>query len=157
MNDDPTELLKKHGKTFNFARLFLGSKTGLAAARLYRFCRIVDDIADESPNPDIAKVKLNSLKESIIHNTPDHPVVKDFLVLCEEYQIDYKFIDNQEFLQTHKNNLIVNVFDKGGLSMENRDNSTPIIESYNAFVVKMKLALLSNCGFANYDINANNT
>ncbi len=46
MSDDPTELLKKHGKTFNFARLFLGSETGLAAARLYRFCRIVDDIAD---------------------------------------------------------------------------------------------------------------
>lgn len=76
--------------------------------------------------------------------------------LCEEYQIDYKFVDNQEFLRTRKNDLIVHIFDKGGLSMENRDNSTPIIESYNAFVVKMKLALLSNCGFANYDINANN-
>jgi len=88
MNDDPTELLKKHGKTFNFARLFLGSKTGLAAARLYRFCRIVDDIADESPDPEIAKVKLNDLKESIVQNTADHPVVKDFLRLCEEYQIE---------------------------------------------------------------------
>ena len=88
MNDDPTELLKRHGKTFNFARLFLGSKTGIAAARLYRFCRIVDDIADESPDPDIAKVKLNDLKESISKNTANHPVVEDFLRLCEEYQID---------------------------------------------------------------------
>ena len=88
MNDDPTELLKKHGKTFNFARLFLGSKTGLAAARLYRFCRIVDDIADESPDPEIAKVKLNDVKESIVQNTADHPVVNDFLRLCEEYQIE---------------------------------------------------------------------
>ena len=88
MNDDPTELLKKHGKTFNFARLFLGSKTGIAAARLYRFCRIVDDIADESPDPDIAKVKLNELKVSIAQNAANHPVVEDFLSLCEEYQID---------------------------------------------------------------------
>ncbi|MFT6284751.1 MAG: phytoene synthase [Arenicella sp.] len=88
MNDDPTELLKRHGKTFNFARLFLGSKTGIAAARLYRFCRIVDDIADESPDPDIAKVKLNDLKDSISQNTANHPVVEDFLRLCEEYQID---------------------------------------------------------------------
>ncbi|MFQ3237643.1 MAG: phytoene synthase [Paraglaciecola sp.] len=88
MNHDPTELLKKHGKSFNFARLFLGSKTGLAAARLYRFCRIVDDIADESPEPEIAKVKLNDLKESIAQNTANHPVVKDFLKLCEEYQIE---------------------------------------------------------------------
>lgn len=88
MNDDPTELLKKHGKTFNFARLFLGSDTGIAAARLYRFCRIVDDIADESPNPDIAKIKLDELKVSITQNSATHPVVDDFLKLCEEYQID---------------------------------------------------------------------
>jgi phytoene synthase len=90
MNNDPTELLKKHGKTFNFARLFLGSKTGLAAARLYQFCRIVDDIADESPDPEIAKIKLDELKESIAQNIADHPVVEDFLRLCEEYQIERK-------------------------------------------------------------------
>jgi phytoene synthase len=88
MTDDPTELLKKHGKTFNFARFFLGKETGIAAARLYRFCRIVDDIADESPDPDIAKVKLDELKQSITQNTASHPVVEDFLRLCEEYQID---------------------------------------------------------------------
>ena len=88
VNDDPTELLKKHGKTFNFARLFLGQKTGIDAARLYRFCRIVDDIADESPDPDIAKVKLQALRESITQGTTSHPVVQDFLSLCDEYQID---------------------------------------------------------------------
>ena len=88
MKDDPTELLKKHGKTFNFARLFLGKKTGIAAARLYRFCRIVDDIADESPDPNVAKLKLDELKQSIAKNTSTHPVVEDFLRLCEEYQID---------------------------------------------------------------------
>ena len=88
MKDDPTELLKKHGKTFNFARLFLGKKTGIAAARLYRFCRIVDDIADESPDPDMAKVKLDELKQSIAHKSASHPVLEDFLRLCEEYQID---------------------------------------------------------------------
>lgn len=90
MSDDPTELLKKHGKTFNFARLFLGSETGLAAARLYRFCRIVDDIADESPDSKIAKINLDELKNSITQNTASHLVVKDFLKLCEEYGIDRK-------------------------------------------------------------------
>ena len=88
MSDDPTELLKKHGKTFNFARLFLGSETGLAAARLYRFCRIVDDIADESPDPKVAKLNLDDLKNSITQNTASHLVVKDFLRLCEEYDIN---------------------------------------------------------------------
>jgi phytoene synthase len=90
MSDDPTELLKKHGKTNNFARLFLGSETGLAAARLYRFCRIVDDIADESPDSKIAKINLDELKNSITQNTASHLVVKDFLKLCEEYGIDRK-------------------------------------------------------------------
>ena len=88
MQDDPTQLLKKHGKTFNFARLFLGHKTGIAAARLYRFCRIVDDIADESPDADIAKTELQALRESITQGTASHPVVQDFLTLCDEYQID---------------------------------------------------------------------
>jgi phytoene synthase len=91
VNDDPTELLKKHGKTFNFARLFLGSETGLAAARLYRFCRIIDDIADESPDLQIAKLKLGELKYSITQNTTDHPIVEDFLRLCEEYKIDRNY------------------------------------------------------------------
>ena len=33
---------------------------------------------------------------------------------------------------------------------------TYMIESYNKFLLKMKLAILSNCGFVNYDVQANN-
>jgi phytoene synthase len=88
VNDDPTALLKKHSKSFNFARLFLGSETGLAAARLYRLCRIVDDIADDSPEPKIAFEQLNFFKTAIVQNTASHPVIEDFLRLCDEYQID---------------------------------------------------------------------
>lgn len=87
-NTDPRLLLKKHGKSFNFARMFLGSETGLAAARLYAFCRIVDDIADESPDSQIAISKLETLKTEISSNVASHPVVTDFLLLCDEYQID---------------------------------------------------------------------
>jgi len=88
MNDDPTELLRKHGKSFNFARLFLGSDTGIAAARLYRFCRIVDDIADESTDKEQARNELNNLKNLIIDKQIEHFQVKDFLLLCDEYSID---------------------------------------------------------------------
>lgn len=90
MQDNPTTLLKKHGKSFNFARFFLGSKTGIAAARLYRFCRIVDDIADENEDKVEAAAQLKLLKQQIVQNQETDPVVGDFLMLCSEYGIDRK-------------------------------------------------------------------
>ncbi len=43
----PQESLAANGKTFNWACRFLGAKTGQNAARLYAFCRLLDDMADE--------------------------------------------------------------------------------------------------------------
>lgn len=88
MQNDPTALLKKHGKSFNFARLFLEENTGIAAARLYSFCRIVDDIADEGSDKDQAKKQLEDLHHAILQNQTEHPLIGDFLRLCEEYNID---------------------------------------------------------------------
>jgi phytoene synthase len=88
MQDNPTALLKKHGKSFNFARFFLGSQTGIAAARLYRFCRIVDDIADENEDKVEAAQQLTLLKQQIIQNQKTDPIIGDFLALCSEYGID---------------------------------------------------------------------
>lgn len=88
MQDDPTASLKKHGKSFNFARLFLGTDTGMAAARLYSFCRIVDDIADESSDKNQAKKQLEELHHAILQNQTEHPLIGDFLQLCEEHNID---------------------------------------------------------------------
>ena len=38
--------LKQNGKTFHWARRFLGDEMGAEAAQLYGFCRILDDMAD---------------------------------------------------------------------------------------------------------------
>ena len=38
--------LRQNGKTFHWARRFLGRDMGPAAAQLYAFCRILDDMAD---------------------------------------------------------------------------------------------------------------
>ena len=46
----PGTILAKHGKTFNWARRFLGQGQGDKAARLYAFCRYLDDIADGDVN-----------------------------------------------------------------------------------------------------------
>jgi phytoene synthase len=88
MQDDPREILKKHGKTFNFARLFLDNDTGIGAARLYRFCRIVDDIADDSDDKNVAKLRLEELINAINDNCKKDPVVADFLQVCEAFNIN---------------------------------------------------------------------
>ena len=42
----PTAALATYGKSFNWAKKFLGKKMGSDAAILYRFCRVLDDMAD---------------------------------------------------------------------------------------------------------------
>ncbi|MEK9582729.1 MAG: squalene/phytoene synthase family protein, partial [Candidatus Puniceispirillum sp.] len=38
--------LAVYGKSFHWARRFLGQHMGMKAARLYQFCRVLDDMAD---------------------------------------------------------------------------------------------------------------
>ena len=45
-NQSSKQVLARHGKSFYWASLFLGHKMANRAARLYEFCRFVDDIAD---------------------------------------------------------------------------------------------------------------
>ncbi|MFL2499374.1 MAG: phytoene/squalene synthase family protein, partial [Porticoccaceae bacterium] len=45
-NQSSKQVLARHGKSFYWASLFLGQKLANRAARLYEFCRFVDDIAD---------------------------------------------------------------------------------------------------------------
>jgi len=42
----PKQVLARHGKTFYWASKFLGIELADRAARLYQFCRYVDDLAD---------------------------------------------------------------------------------------------------------------
>lgn len=39
-------VLAKNGRTFHWAKHFLGKDAGLKAAQLYQYCRLLDDIAD---------------------------------------------------------------------------------------------------------------
>lgn len=45
-NQSSKQVLARHGKSFYWASLFLGQQLANRAARLYEFCRFVDDIAD---------------------------------------------------------------------------------------------------------------
>lgn len=82
------DTLIKHASTFSFASFFLGKETVDKAARLYRFCRVVDDIADEGDCPDTARVNLNSISRDLEVGTSRNHVTNDFLSLALECNID---------------------------------------------------------------------
>ena len=57
-NSQAKQVLARNGKSFYWASLFLGSELADRAARLYQFCRFVDDLAD-GDLPD----RLDSLED----------------------------------------------------------------------------------------------
>ena len=65
------QVLAQHGKSFYWASLFLGANLADRAARLYQFCRFVDDLAD-GDLPD----RLDSLEDIRAGlDDPSHPAV----------------------------------------------------------------------------------
>ena len=88
-NPQAKQVLARHGKSFYWASLFLGATLANRAARLYQFCRFVDDLAD-GDLPD----RLDSLEDIRAGlSDPQHPAVATipelnaFIALAEETHI----------------------------------------------------------------------
>lgn len=86
---DALEQLARHGKTFNWARRFLGRDMGLAAAALYAFCRHVDDIADGDKPGGGNRLSLISDALAGLQPAPDAQT-EDFLHLAASCGIDVR-------------------------------------------------------------------
>lgn len=74
----PHQALAANGKSFNWARRFLGRRMGGDAATLYRFCRVLDDMADG----DIANgpQRLLTIRDDLAANRrATDPLLVDFL------------------------------------------------------------------------------
>ena len=82
------EILRQHGRTFNFARVFLTEVQGKRAARLYAFCRYVDDIADEASDLQQAEILLDQIKLELAGKKTPSTRIADFLSLAFETNID---------------------------------------------------------------------
>jgi len=79
--------LKDNGKTFFFSGLFL-SKTQLnKAAKLYYFCRSLDDLGDTDQNPEIKNLKLKNIRNDF--NSLDGGKWKEFF---NEFELGQKAI-----------------------------------------------------------------
>jgi phytoene synthase len=87
--DEADAVLVQKGRSFHWARRLLGAGHAARATRLYGFCRRIDDIADESSSPELARAALAAISVAIAHGEPsdDEPVVADMLALMAECHI----------------------------------------------------------------------
>jgi len=76
--------LRRNGKSFYFASRFLGAKHAMRAARLYAFCRHIDDMVDEADDPHVARENLDQLEHELIGQAEATAQTRDFLALARE-------------------------------------------------------------------------
>ena len=82
--DHALAVLKSHGRSFYFAGQLLSPVYRVRAARLYAFCRFVDDIADESSDPELAMHELDQIKNALQRGHSSQPCVMDMIALMQE-------------------------------------------------------------------------
>jgi phytoene synthase len=77
------ESLAANGKSFHWARRFLGARMGNDAARLYAFCRLLDDMADGDIEDGPAR--LRAIRDDLAAGRPgDDPALRSFLPLMAQ-------------------------------------------------------------------------
>ena len=84
--------LGQHGKSFRFAGHFLSRDQLEGSARLYRFCRFIDDLVDETLNSDTARAQLETFKKELKIGCSRHPVIQDFICLASDSRMQPKVI-----------------------------------------------------------------
>jgi phytoene synthase len=81
-------VLAAKGRSFHWARRALTSVHAQRATRLYRLCRYIDDLADESPSNAWAQQALSEVAASIRAGQSDNPILQDGLALMRECDMD---------------------------------------------------------------------
>jgi phytoene synthase len=81
-------ILATKGRTFHWAKRLLGRCHGERAARLYAFCRYLDDLADEEASAEAAREHLDFAAEAIRRGQASDPVLADALALMRECSIE---------------------------------------------------------------------
>ena len=84
-NLTPDESLALNGESFHWAKRFLGKKMGLEAAKLYAFCRLLDDMADG--DIEDGPERLVKIRAALIDgNTNADPALKSFAPLMDDQE-----------------------------------------------------------------------
>lgn len=85
---DAVDVLAHHGRTFHLASYLLPHDRRHDAAVLYAFCRNVDDLADEAPDPVAAHTAIESVLEELDGAREPRPWVAAFLDVAQRRGID---------------------------------------------------------------------
>lgn len=86
--DDVLEVLAKGSRSFSFAGLFLPADQRRDAALLYAFCRYVDDVADDAPDPVQARHALGRIEAELQGHVPPRPLLASLLEMFSRRDID---------------------------------------------------------------------
>jgi phytoene synthase len=73
--DDSRAVLTRHARSFRWAGALLPAAQLDDAAVLYAFCRLVDDLADEAPEPARARSDLAAVRAELLDQAPARPLV----------------------------------------------------------------------------------
>jgi len=83
LGPDAEAVLRHHARSFAWGARFLPPSARQDAARLYAFCRTVDDIADTGRADDAAE-RLASVRQALINNDDgNHPLAGQILDLAQ--------------------------------------------------------------------------
>ncbi len=89
---DANRLLATKGKTFYWASFLLNKRHAQRATRLYRFCRYIDDLADEASSVSLAKKNLKKLTADINQGQSEDLIILDALLLFDECNIEKEIV-----------------------------------------------------------------
>ncbi|UDL93081.1 phytoene/squalene synthase family protein [Lichenihabitans sp. PAMC28606] len=87
-----TAILRAKGKSFYWARRLLGTRHASNATRLYGFCRLLDDTADEAASHVVAKSRLAEIADDVRSGQTNDPALLDALALIRECKIDVSVV-----------------------------------------------------------------
>ena len=91
MSSKPIAILAKHGKSFRLAGAFLNKQQLQQAARLYAFCRWIDDIADHATDQESARQQLHAIRTAIQTGASaemsESAELEDFQSLADQFNI----------------------------------------------------------------------
>ena len=89
---DAAGTMKRNGKSFWFASLFLPRRVAADAARLYAFCRTMDDLADIAVTEE-NRATLTQVRKDLQSGVTLIPDLQDFFSLAKQYKLPCEAAD----------------------------------------------------------------
>ena len=101
----------------------------------------------------LASICTNYINDFVVNvgfNFMSDNKIEEFKKIANDFKINFNEL-TQDTSATNKEELAFIFEDKSS-----DIDYAPMIARYNKFILKLKLALLGNCGFVNYDVVENN-